>query len=734
MNLAHVPVRIRTGDTIRIDTRRCLVGPPRDEGRVFTDKASGTERLLTHHAILHMIRAGRITTDAAYRALDPNVLANLQVDWGAFSDIEQESALCKHPFVKAVDGLPLPQRDRGKEIRKLIDGIMKDPKHAHRLPKPPSVRRVRTWYRRWLVAGRDIRALVDNHRKKGNRTPKLKPWQKEKIADAINETYRNAIAGSKADAQRLAEDRIRIGAEDEGEELPNLGAKNGVLGKNAVARVIAGMELYDLTCARHGKAEADFVMKAVRAGPQVSLPLEEAEVDHTQLDLIVVDEHGRVLGRPWLTVIIDRRTRMILGFSLTFTPPSWVSVMEALRIAVRPKKDLLESVASAVGAAAFRSPWPCQGSMSRLFCDNGPEFRSASMRATEAALNMQVVDLPRASGWLKGRVESWFKTLNKQLIHKLPGTTKSNPRARGNYRSEKEATLTIADANWAIAKWIVDVYHTEVHSGTGEIPLTCWMREIAEIGEKPAPAEEVLAPLTGLIVPRKLRPTGVQHLTLRWNSNAFSALRNRLGGNADVEVRIDPYDLRTAYILDPTRTDDRDAWIEGHLESNPEAADYTLYQWETLRKARDADAAAEAFDRDGALARARSRQEILDFARARSKPGKLPPKETVRFVTDGRNASEHLRGERFSPAESEDEIGSHDHRNRKLKSPPPDERGPWRDRTRALEPPREGSGPPVPPVDVAAVERAADGRDDDPAPDGPPTPRRTVTVRRRKTR
>ena len=33
-------------------------------------------------------------------------------------------------------------------------------------------------------------------------------------------------------------------------------------------------------------------------------------------------------------------------------------------------------------------------------------------------------------------------------------------------------------------------------------------------------------------------------------------------------------------------------------------------------RVRLADAAAEAFDRDGALARARSRQEILDFARA----------------------------------------------------------------------------------------------------------------------
>ncbi|WP_187144482.1 integrase catalytic domain-containing protein [Microvirga massiliensis] len=731
--MAHVPVRIRTGDTVRIDTRRYLVGPPGDQVRVFTDKESGTERPLTHHAILHMMREGRITTDAAYRALDPNVTANLQVDWGTFSDLERESALCKYPFVRAIDELPLPWRDRSRHVKPLIDRIMADPDNAHRPPKPPSFRRVRTWYLRWLVAGRDIRALVDNHRRKGNRTSNHKAWVKEEIAEAINETYRNGIVGSKADAWERARDRILLRARNEKLALPDLGAKE-VLGRHAVARTIGRMELYDLTHARHGKREADFLMKAVRSGPPCDLPLDEAEVDHTQLDLIVVDERGRVLGRPWLTVIMDRYSRMILGFSLTFTPPSWVSVMEALRIAVRRKKDLLKAVCDAVGRdVGFEFDWPCYGSPLRLFCDNGPEFRSASMRATEAALNMQIVDLPRASGWLKGRLERWFRTLNQRLIHRAPGTTKSNPRARRNYRSEKEAVLTLADANWVIAKWIVDIYHTEVHSGTGEAPIKRWVRGMEEVGERPAPADEIMVPLTGLVVPAKLRTDGIRFETLRWNSNAFSALRNRLGGASDVTVRIDPYDLGTAYVLDPTRTDDRDAWVEGYLEGNPEAAGMTLYQFRTLRKKVNSTAAAEDFDPDDALARARSSQEITDLYAARRKPGKAPPKEIVRFVTDGRNASEHLRGERHSPDESEDELGSHDHRNGSIASPPPDERGPWRARTAALEPPPRDPGIPVRRVDVEAIEEALGSDGGGPAPEDPPKPRKPIVVRRRRT-
>jgi putative transposase len=45
------------------------------------------------------------------------------------------------------------------------------------------------------------------------------------------------------------------------------------------------------------------------------LPLEVVQIDHTLVDVVVVDELERLpLGRPWLTLAIDVASRMVNGF------------------------------------------------------------------------------------------------------------------------------------------------------------------------------------------------------------------------------------------------------------------------------------------------------------------------------------------------------------------------------------------------------------------------------------
>jgi putative transposase len=115
-----------------------------------------------------------------------------------------------------------------------------------------------------------------------------------------------------------------------------------VLGKNAVGRALARRETYPLIANRFGRVNADRAIKNLGVGPQGDYPLGEVEVDHTLLDIIVVHENGETpLGRPWLTGLIDRYSRMIIGLAISFAPPSWVSVMEGLRVAVLPKGDYL---------------------------------------------------------------------------------------------------------------------------------------------------------------------------------------------------------------------------------------------------------------------------------------------------------------------------------------------------------------------------------------------------------
>ena len=64
-------------------------------------------------------------------------------------------------------------------------------------------------------------------------------------------------------------------------------------------------------------------------------PWEVAHLDHTQLDIELVSSVGTLLGRSWVTFLIDAYARRVLACYLTFDPPSYRAAMMALRVCVR---------------------------------------------------------------------------------------------------------------------------------------------------------------------------------------------------------------------------------------------------------------------------------------------------------------------------------------------------------------------------------------------------------------
>lgn len=55
------------------------------------------------------------------------------------------------------------------------------------------------------------------------------------------------------------------------------------------------------------------------------------------MDVLLVDQHGELLSRPWLTTVIDTYSRWIMGINLGFDAPSSQLVALALRQAILPK-------------------------------------------------------------------------------------------------------------------------------------------------------------------------------------------------------------------------------------------------------------------------------------------------------------------------------------------------------------------------------------------------------------
>jgi putative transposase len=653
---------------VRIHGRPFIVGEMQGSGRVFVAADDGTDMMLNFGRQLEMVRAGVLRSEGSYTALTTDVLINLKRDWGTFTSRERQEAQLRYAYCRVIHDLPAPFRDKSKAIIAAFNAMALP--EGHSVDDIPTPRLARSWYLLWVTSGFDIRALVSNTSARGNRIQRHDQWVAEEIDRAIDEVYATQLKGSINQTLSRARELIRVRAAAEGLPLPTL--SKHVIGRKAIENTLAKRGYWEVLSKREDRQEAQRLMRLKGAGPQAEYPLAEVEADHTIIDLMV-KENGVVLGRPWLTILIDRFSRMIIGFSIAFTPPSWVSVMEALRHAVLPKDEDLKRWEAYEGVP-FLFDYPCYGAPDALYVDRGPEFLSSSMAATEAALNMRVVPLPKASGDKKGKVESNFHRMNKSLFHKLDGTTMSNTQKRGRYKSAESAIYSLDDVRYLVTRWVVDHHNRTRHPGTGEIPAERWRKGMDEVGPKPAPDRDIIAPLVGIVIPRKLRDDGGRYNNLRWNSNAFRALRERIGPPFDVVIRIDPLDLRTAYVLDQETSPP--AWIEGQLMAESKIERYTLRQYEHLKKAVD-DAAV--VDDDYELKLAQGAQHLWNFVEGRQNRAGVIPKPIADFIKDGTRAVEHIHGERNDATASAEPVGSHD-LDAPIISPKPDPNGPYRDR------------------------------------------------------
>ncbi|NTU65727.1 MAG: hypothetical protein HGB05_20575, partial [Chloroflexi bacterium] len=132
--------------------------------------------------------------------------------------------------------------------------------------------------------------------------------------------------------------------------------------------------------ARHGQAdwEANYLLFDSFA-QTATLPLQYVFADHYKLDVLHVDDEFReVLGRLWLTLLVDTYSRAALGLFLPYEDPNIESIQGALRHTIWSKTDLAQF--------AIDLPWACYGIPQRLVLDNAWAHHSHSLEDLARAL------------------------------------------------------------------------------------------------------------------------------------------------------------------------------------------------------------------------------------------------------------------------------------------------------------------------------------------------------------
>jgi putative transposase len=188
-------------------------------------------------------------------------------------------------------------------------------------------------------------------------------------------------------------------------------------------------------------------------------PLHVVEIDHTRLDMILIDEKsGVTLERVWITMGIDVYTRKIWCLHISPDDPSANKTRKAIEhgLFFKNSKEKYGTL----------NEWEISGVPSIIYVDNGPDFTSADMHnLISEGLNIQIMFRPIKLPKYGALIERVFGTINKAFIHGLKGTTKSNPKELGEYDSEKEAIFSVNDITDLLTTYIVDVYHHQIHKG-----------------------------------------------------------------------------------------------------------------------------------------------------------------------------------------------------------------------------------------------------------------------------
>jgi putative transposase len=288
--------------------------------------------------------------------------------------------------------------------------------------------------------------------------------------------------------------------------------------------------------------------------PGADYPLAVIQIDHTPIDLIVVDDlHRRPIGRLWLTLAIDVFSRMITGYYLALEEPSEISVAMCIAHSVLPKEEWLD-------VHRVDGQWPVWGFPRIIHSDNGADFRTGNLRRSCSNYNIENLFRPVQRPNYGGHIERLLGTFMRTL-HELPGTTFSNVADREGYDAEKNAALTMGE----FEKWLVRAilkYHQEIHSAIYMSPARMWQigyfgnREVDPlVGVPPRPTDPLTVQLDFLpSFQRTVQPYGVQ-IDVFYYSEALrhwiNATDPKTGQTRKFVFRRDPRDISVIWFYDP---------------------------------------------------------------------------------------------------------------------------------------------------------------------------------------
>ena len=309
--------------------------------------------------------------------------------------------------------------------------------------------------------------------------------------------------------------------------------------------------------AKHGKQKVEQDWRGAGKPLTADFCMQRVIVDHTEIDVHVVDdERELVLGRAWLTIAVDVRSRAVVGHCLSFINPSTWTVAEILKRIALPKRP--------PPAMAKRYPvltW-LRGRITELIVDNASEFHGDGLAVAARTLGFHLRFCPVKRPRYRAIVERLIGTINRALCEVLPGRVLPIRDARRlDYNAEKGACI-LMDELEALLNQVIAEYNTSPHDGLGgRQPALVFEKELVNkgvmnVGDLDSFLRDVMPAVSGA----QLSPAGIRWQGLRYHCiRAVPELLDDLvpleprrtrrdDATASVEFRYDPLNIGSIHV------------------------------------------------------------------------------------------------------------------------------------------------------------------------------------------
>lgn len=212
------------------------------------------------------------------------------------------------------------------------------------------------------------------------------------------------------------------------------------------------------------------------------------EIDATIVDLYGVSSSdiNVIVGKPTLYLIIDRKSRLIVGFYLGFEHPSWSGAMEAICSISADKQALC----ARFGVDYDPEDWPAHEVYPKEFlADRGSEMTSKNSNHICDDIQIGVTNLPSQRADWKPLVECGFKLIQTSMQDIAPGfDPPENAMRRQGKKYDKDACLNLKQLGKIVLEAIIarnrkpskhfELSLSEIAAGVVPSPINIWNHDI----------------------------------------------------------------------------------------------------------------------------------------------------------------------------------------------------------------------------------------------------------------